>query len=213
MVYRYTFQQFVIEEHDSSKILEVIYSLDRQLKYLHSKGYYATSIDFQSIMKNDNNDFGFVYVEKLPKENVDLYIKGNIDSLAKISLGAFVYVASYDLGYVGDINSFNYERICRQNPDYLKQNYNFIRSSIPATDDFGDYYDAILDGKYDYFSDFVDRKSKNSQNKSSAITMVKSTAVGRAYKDDDAFIRILFYPILLVCVSVLSILVYLFILR
>ncbi len=213
MGYGYTFQQFLMEEHDSSKLLEVVYSLDRQLKYLHSKGYYAKSVDFNTIMKNENNDYGFMYVDQLPRENSDLYIKGNIDSIAKISLGAFVYVASYELGYVGDISSFNYERISRQNPDYIKQNYDFIRSSIPAVDEFGDYYDGIMDGKYEYFSDYVDRKSKSSQNKSSALTMVKSTAIGRAYSDDDAFIKILFYPIILACVSALSIIIYILILH
>jgi hypothetical protein len=43
--------------------------------------------------------------------------------------------------------------------------------------------------------------------------MVKSTAIRRAYSDDDAFIKILFYPIILACVSALSIIIYILILH
>lgn len=211
---QYTFKDFLQEEHDSSKLLEVLYSLDKQLKYLHSKGYYVNNINFDSIIKNEENVFKFMYVDKLPADNSNLYVKGNIDSLAKVSLGAYVYITSYEFGYVGDINSFDYEKISRQNPDYVVQNYEFIRSSIPAADEFGEYYDGVIDGQFGYFCDFVDKKRMASQqNKSSAITMVKSTAIGRAYRDDDAFIAILYYPILIVCVSILSIVIYILILH
>lgn len=210
-----TYQQFLQQEHDSSKILEVVYSLDRQLKYLHSKNYYVTDINFKNVVMNDNNDFGFVYIDKIPTGvNKEFYINSNINSMVNFSLGSYVFLASYDAGYVSSIESFDYTQITKQYPDFIKEHYDFIRTTIPASDEFAEYYDNAINGEFGYFSDLVDRKSKESQaNKNSALTMVKTTQVGKALSnDDDAFVGVLFYPIIGICISILSIVIYLILL-
>ena len=215
MEIRNTYQTFLQEEHDSSKILEVIYSLDRQLKYLHSKGFYAVDINFKNIVLNENNDFGFLYIDKIPNNvSKDFYINSNITDMVHFAFGSYVFLSSYEAGYVSSIDSFDYTMIAKQYPGFIKEHYDFIRTSIPAEEEYASYYDNVLVGEFGYFSDFIDKRSKESQsNKNTALTMVKATQVGKALSsEDDAFVEVLFYPIIGICISILSIVIYLIIL-
>ena len=49
--------RYLLYENDKSKILEMIYQLDKQLKLLHSKHFYVQNLNAESILYNEDETF------------------------------------------------------------------------------------------------------------------------------------------------------------
>lgn len=202
-------KKYLASEQDTSKMLEGINSLDRQLKYLHNNNYYVTSINSYDVVFSVNNNkeyFGFSKIDRIPKNcNKDKLIEENIKSLAELSLGVYVYLAMGSGNYF-----YDYTEISKKYPSYIKDNYLSIRSAIPYG---AEYYDSvILDGKYSYFSDYVKMLNDESKReRGNSTILVKSTPTGRALteREESAFVSAIFYPIVIICVLVCIIMVYL----
>ena len=212
MRYISTFETFLETNTNSEDILGAIYTLSKNLKSLHSNGKYAQAISFSTVGVTDDGDYNFMYVDNMPTENKELYIQANVDSLTKFALGTFVYLDSHANGYVPNVQSFDYSLV---DPSFIIYNQDYIKSCIPQREVYGDYFDSVLaGGNIEYFSDYADKK-KTSASISSGKHLSYSTAAGRAYaenKEESAFIQALYYPILGVCIAIISIIVYLLIL-
>ena len=219
MGYSDTYEYFLQHVTNSEEILREIYMLDTRLKQLHSKRKYVEMIDFRAIAKNQNGYFDFMLVSDMVGDNTEPYIKSNIESLTKLALGSFVYldacrnVRETRAGIRVNVHSFDYNRGSFSDLMNTNQNYNYIMSCIPDADTFSEYFEGVLSGDTSYFSDYVDKK-KNSVGKNGSKTLSYATAAGRAYADqqDSGYMQVLYYPILGVCVAIISIIIYLLIL-
>jgi len=166
-------------------------------------GWYVTNISAESIIFNETGDLGYVNLSKMDNRvDKSYYINQNINQLAVLALGVYVYV---DLE---DTNFYDYTNLVNKNPDFVKDNYQYIRSSIPYGVEY--YDDVILNNNVSYFSDFIYLKS-GSDNTKSGRSLVKTTPTGKALadKEDAAFVNTWFYPIIIVCVITLLIMMYL----
>lgn len=205
-----TLKDFILKDSDNSKITEVIASLDRQLKYLHSKGYYVESMGFNDVVVNDYQDFGFTRISRMDKnQNNESTIKGNIKSLVLLSLGSYALSNSVNDGYVSNTEWFDYNEIDKRDPSFVSNNYDFIRTTIPYGTDY--YDDVINNGNIYYFSDYIAQKSRESNGKGNSRSLVYATAAGRALSEknkESAFVKISFYPIIIGCFLMIGFVIY-----
>lgn len=218
MSYSDTYEYFLQQRPSPEEILKEIYMLDNRLKELHSNNKFADMINFRSVVRNNNGTFDFAYVNDIFTDNKEMYIRSNVESIAKLALGSFVYLeasnSQSDLGkYRLNIQSFDYNNLSFNVLLNTNQNRDYIMSCIPEKDIYSDYFERVLFGEIVYFSDFVNQKN-SSVGKNESKTLSYTTAAGRAYAEqqDSGYMQVLYYPILGVCVAIISIIVYLLIL-
>ena len=211
MRYISTFEGFLQTDTNSDDILKAIYILSKNLKNLHSNGRYAQAISFSTVGVTEDGDYNFMYVDNMPADNKEAYVKSNVDAMTRFALGTFVYLDSHQNGYVSNVQSFDYGVV---DPSFILYNQDYIKSCIPSGEVYSDYFDnALSGGSTEYFSDYADKKNA-SASKNSAKHLSYSTPAGRAYSEDkeSAFIQAIYYPILGVCIAIISIIIYLLIL-
>lgn len=208
-----SFAQYLELLPTSNDVLTAIESLDYQLKQYHNAGYYVSSISFNSVFLKDG-DFAFSWVQKLPEENADLYKKGNMTSLFQFALGAYNYLDPASSGNVFGVKNFDYSNY---NFEFIKNNYGLLRTSIPEVGNTLDYYDGFLSGNTMYLTDYMKSNNLEGNSNNRRFSKVKSTPAGKALSlmddyNNGAFTQIFFYPILGVCLSILSITIYIILL-
>ena len=209
---RKTIKNYLLENPNSSELIETMYSMYYDLEELHKKGYYAENINFNTVSFSQSEgthkrfDFGVLNTS----ENAQAYNEHcllNILSLTYTSLGMFAYSYSSELRPSNPLY-FDYSKISKQDPDFVLKNYAVISDSIP----YGrDYFDNIMSGNYDYFCNYIDKNRAETTRESSRGSYVKTTPFGKGYGDDDnnfAYIKVWFYPIIILCVSLISFVVY-----
>lgn len=218
MGYSDTYEYFLQQRPSPEEILKEIYLLDSKLKELHYKNKFVDIINFRSVVRNPNGSFDFAYVNDILTDNKEPYIRSNIEGIAKLALGSFVYLEACnsqgDIGkYNLNVQNFDYNNISFNDLMNTNQNRNYILSCIPDKDVYSDYFDRVLFGEPLYFSDYINQKN-NSVGKNGLKTLSYATAAGKAYAEqqDSGYMQVLYYPILGVCVAIISIIVYLLIL-
>lgn len=210
---RNSIKSYLLTNPTSSELLETTYSMYQQLQALHKKGYYAEKIDFDTLTFSQSEgtykifDFGFLNTSSDDGIFSSCCI-GNIIEMTYTSLGIFAYNYSSDL-QPSNPAYFDYSKISKQDPNFVINNYNAIRDSIPYGNE---YFDNIMSGNYEYFNIFVDNQRKNSQsNKNGIGSYVKTTPFGKGYGEDDnnfAYIKVWIYPIIILCVALIVFVTY-----
>ncbi len=218
MSYSDTYEYFLQQRPAPEEVLKEIYVLDTRLKQLHSNNKIVEIINFRSVVRNNSGAFDFAYVSDIIPDNKEPYVKKNVEGLAKLALGSFVYLEACKShtnvgGYRLNIQSFDYNNGFFSDLMNTNQNHDYIMSCIPEQDTYSDYFDRVLFGEVVYFSDYVNQKN-SSVGKNGSKTLSYATAAGRAYAEqqDSGYMQVLYYPILGVCIAIISIIVYLLIL-
>ena len=203
-----SFVNYLNSEKDSTEIVSKLYLLDKQLFEWHKRGYYVQNLDFDSIYLTSEDGYDELYpmFSNIIKASSDEKKQENIRDLAYLSLGIYVSLQT------GTNSFYDYTKISRANPSFIKDNYHLIASTIP---EYKEYYDGIVEGKYDYLNNYIANINKNGgKGNSHANVLSFSTPIGRAMavndnKTDAAFVSSMFYPIILICILVIAIMIYL----
>lgn len=192
-----TLKSNIIKNQDYDSAYEGIISLDRQLKYIHSRGYYVTSLNTRDIVYNDY--YGFNEMDR-NYSNKEENIRKNIKDFVKLSLGIYV---SLDVG--GNI-VYDYTKY---DDDFIIENYKEgIRPSIK--EECVEYYDRIISSKlfggvedtdFLYLYDYNNNNKKDRFSSKQSASLVKATQTGKRMTEisNDAFMKTAFFPILFGC--------------
>lgn len=193
--------RYLLYENDKSKILEMIYQLDKQLKFLHSKHFYVQNLNAEAILYNEDETFSFSSIIRNSYDE-EKNIKNNILKFTQLSLGIYAFV-SFPQNVFTDYSKLDEE--------FIYNNYLMIREFVPYA---ADYYDSIIiDKRYSYYSDYIDRmKERESSSNKRGNSLIKATTAGKLYSDDSnnkaAFSNVAFYPLILFMFVLFSIISY-----
>ena len=207
-------KDFLGKDPTTSELVETIYSMYYCLQELHKKGYYAEDITFDTVTftqaEGSHKRFDFSSINTTPDNSkFREYCISNIVLLTYTALGMFGYNYSSEL-QPSNPAYFDYSRMVKQDPYFVYNNYNVISDFIP----YGkDYFDDIMTGNYSYFNEYVDYTDKNrkSSRDSNRGSYVKATPAGRGYGEEDnsfAYIKVWFYPIIILCIALIAFVVY-----
>ncbi|MBQ7136540.1 MAG: hypothetical protein IJO43_01010 [Bacilli bacterium] len=186
-----TLRQYLTYNRDVNEINEIFVNLDRQLKYLHQRGYCVSDLNSDSIVleknKNsspdDQNIFMFSSITRTSNGVRDY--SDNVVSLSKIAIGAFMSVE----------NGFcDYSQL---STDYIRKYFGEISMYLPNSEYFSR---VIQDDDISYYSDYIQMRTGNSRN--NTIQKRKATEYGKMYvpEEDAAFIQIVFYPVVIISI-------------
>lgn len=193
-------------------IEKIFVFLDYQLKQIHNKNRYVEDISFRTIILDEEEEyFSFKneFIQKMPKEcDRNVFIRNNINHLVKLFIGAFAFETTLEQTKNINIEWFDFPTISKRNPSYVEEHYNYLKTVIPNSEKYGEYYDdVILDNKYEYFNDYK-RRQDEKESRTTSRQMTYSTPVGRALSEKEdigksAYAQILIYPIITACFMIL----------
>ena len=145
---------------DQNEIDQIFLQLDKELKYLHSKNYYVYIINYNTIVKNDEEVPTFLEIYKFNfSQNKQQIMDENIDDLNKTILGAYVYNISIQSGLSIPLDYVNYVEISKHSPDYISSNFERIKMSIPNYEEKELFYSNYIQGELSYYSDYISEKT------------------------------------------------------
>ncbi len=187
-----TLRQYLTYNKDPEIIENIFYNLDLQMQYLHGQGYYVNELNSDAIIFRSNNSFVFASINKgrdISKERHD-----NIVDFAKLFMGAYISIENGFCDYS-----------CLDT-NYIKKNFDSIKWLIPNSEYFEDV--IVNDDTSMYYNTYINKLSGNS--KGNSRQMVKATVQGKlySYDEDSAFVKIIFYPVMLVSFIVIILLLY-----
>ncbi len=179
-----TLGQYFSYNNDPEVIRDSFISLDNQLKLIHERGY---SVEISSSSIVYENGLGF---SRFSKGLTEEERKNNIEDLAKLAVGTYF---STPTGSFSDYTHLP--------NDYIKENFDIMETSIlKASRDDNYYRDVLVNGKTEYYNDYLKRISdkKVGRENSNSRVLTYSTPEGRAMsnKEESAFLDLAFYPII-----------------
>lgn len=191
--------RYLMYENDKSRLLEMIYILDKELKRIHMQGYYVDGLNSGTIIYNEDGTFSFTNIMRNSFDK-DINIRRNILDFAKLSLGVYVFAS---------LPQTNFNDYTKLKDEYVYENFKALKEFIPIGSDY--YESVIVDERYTYYSDFVDRlRNTNSatMGNSSSHTKVYSTPAGKLYSGEDnnsGFSSVAFYFIITIMFVLFSV--------
>lgn len=195
-----TLGQYLTSHKNVDELNSIFLNLDFQLKYLHSQGYYVEKLDLDNILLEEAtiNSYPtqvFFSFKSLAKINNPQQDKSeNIKALSKLAVGSYISVMD---GFC------DYSKI---SDNYIKNYFEEIKNYIP---NYEYYENVIINGDTSlYYSDYV--KNQSESTKGNHMQMVKSTIEGKLYStdEDSAFVRIIFYPVMIIAFVTITMLFY-----
>lgn len=184
---------------EPDNLTTLLIKLDACLEYIHNKGYYVYDFNLKKILL-ENGNLTFKSFQKVITPINDLMNTKeiNIFQLCKIGITAY-----NSMVIDGNINQEYYDFI-RENIEY------FNNGKIP--DDIYEYYQEVfLNSNITYLNSYLSKKNSNKSDNQNSLSRRKSLAtdIGVAYtNNDDAYVKILFIPSLLVFTYILSLILY-----
>lgn len=197
-----TLKEIVIDfklANDYNGATHFLCGLNSDLKTKHFKGLCTDGINVNTVIDVTNNSF--VNVKNVVTgQNV----KNDIDSLAVFAISTFVFLSN-------DTNQF-----VQLDRNVIAENVDFIKGMIPELVPGDRYYTDIIEGKaFTYYEDYVaNLQVNNGYGSSNSNNLAKSysTVAGRAFSDknnyDSAFVNIIFYPVIIMAIFIISFVVY-----
>lgn len=191
--------RYLIYENDKSRLLEMIYILDKELKHIHMQGYYVAGLNSGTIIYNENGSFAFTNIMKNSFDK-DFNIKRNVLDFVKLSLGIYIFAS---------LPQTTFNDYTKLKDEYVYENFKALKEFIPIGSDY--YESVIVDKRYTYYSDFVDRlRNTNStiMENSNSHTKVYSTPAGKLYSGEDnnlGFSSVAFYFIITIVFILFSV--------
>lgn len=204
MEYREDFRSYLTYNPDVDTIWNSFYNLDQKMKIIHSKGYYVSELNADTIVcvhkENQRPYLEFTSIGVL-KNRDD--ILDNIKNLSVLAISSYLSVG---IGF----------------SDYTKGNYNMLKNAFESIVENCDIPDSnyhkqliVYDKVLGYFSDNCDDKLHNTSN-SRNRTIVKSTPQGGLYSNMDyentyekaGFIEIVFYPVIMISIITIAAVLY-----
>lgn len=181
-----TLRQYLTYNKDSDLIDDIFLKLDNQMKYLHGKGYFVSELNSDTILLDESYDeptFVFSAISKSSNKEQDF--KKNIVDLSKLAIGAFISSENGFCDYT------------KMSDNYIKRYFNEISYYLPHPN----YFESVLvEGRAGYYSDYVRIQGENS--KSNSMVKTKTNEYGKLYASNEeaAFIKIVFYPVVIICI-------------
>lgn len=186
-----TLRQYLTYHKDFDEINQIFINLDKQMKYLHQKGYCILDLNSDTILlesdkANSNIDQNtFMFSSIIRSTNRDQDFSNNIVDLTKLAIGAFISVE----------NGFcDYSQL---STNYIKRYFGEIAFYLPNKEYFAN---IIVDNKMSYYSDYV--QAKSDKNRNNTIQKTKATEYGKMYsgEEESAFIQLVFYPVIIISI-------------
>lgn len=173
--------------------------LNSDLKAKHFKGLCTDGINVNTEVDVTNKSFANTR-NVITAQNV----KNDIDSLAVFAISTFVFLSN-------DTNQF-----VQLNKNVIVENVDFIKGMVPELVPGDKYYTDIIEGKaFTYYEDYIAALQVNNEygsSNSNNLAKSYSTAAGRAFSDknnyDSAFVNIIFYPVIIAAICIISFVVY-----
>lgn len=198
----YELLESVRDEPDN--LTTLLINLDACLEYIHNKGYYIYDFNLKKILLENGkltlNSFQNVIT---PISDLINTKEINIFQLCKIGITAYNSMA-----IDGNINQ-EYYNFIRENIEY------FNNGKIP--DNIYEYYQEVfLNSNITYLNNYLNKKDANKSDNQSSLSRRKSLAtdIGVAYtNNDDAYVKILFIPTLMVFTYIISLFIYFILLK
>ena len=191
-----TLGQYFSYNNDPEVIRDSFISLDNQLKLIHERGY---SVEISSSSIVYENGLGF---SRFSKGLTEEERRNNIEDLAKLAVGTYF---STPTGSFSDYTHLP--------NDYIKENFDIMETSIlKASRDDNYYRDVLVNGKTEYYNDYLKRISdkKVGRENSNSRVLTYSTPEGRAMinKEESAFLDLAFYPIIATLFAIVTYAIY-----
>ena len=181
-----TLRQYLTYNKDSDLIDDIFLKLDNQMKYLHGKGYFVSELNSDTILLDESYDEpAFVFSAISKSSNKEQDFKKNIVDLSKLAIGAFISSENGFCDYT------------KMSDNYIKRYFNEISYYLPHPN----YFESVLvEGRAGYYSDYVRIQGENS--KSNSMVKTKTNEYGKLYASNEeaAFIKIVFYPVVIICI-------------
>lgn len=181
-----TLRQYLTYNKDSDLIDDIFLKLDNQMKYLHGKGYFVSELNSDTILLDESYDEpAFVFSAISKSSNKEQDFKKNIVDLSKLAIGAFISSENGFCDYT------------KMSDNYIKRYFNEISYYLPHPN----YFESVLvEGRAGYYSDYVRIQGENSKRNSMVKT--KTNEYGKLYASNEeaAFIKIVFYPVVIICI-------------
>ena len=170
--------------------------LNSDLKWQHSKGLCAKSIDMDTVV--DDKSKSFIDTVKLGSPTD---VKDDIENFALTAVNSFIYLNNTSNNFI----PFSKEAII--------ENADFIETMIPSVVMGDRYYLDIITGKaFTYYEDYLNvLQNQAGYGNSNRMTKVYSTPAGRAFGEkrvDAAFIDIMFYPVVISAILIVLAVIY-----
>lgn len=188
---RETLRQYLTYHKDFDEINQIFINLDKQMKYLHQKGYCILDLNSDTILlesdkANSNIDQNsFMFSSIIRSTNRDQDFSNNIVDLTKLAIGAFISVE----------NGFcDYSQL---STNYIKRYFGEIAFYLPNKEYFAN---IIVENKMSYYSDYV--QAKSDKNRNNTIQKTKANEYGKMYsgEEESAFIQLVFYPVIIISI-------------
>ena len=189
------------------EITNLLINFDHMLELLHNNGFCIYDFNLKKIIIY-NNKLSFESFKEVIND-IGLYenMKNlNIYQLAKIGLMAYN-------------NNIVDGRMNQEHFDFIRDNLEQFNTNGNIPEEVFEYYGEIFQRlNIGYLNDYLVKKQqeKSSQQNTNVMKKTLSTEIGRAYAHEDnnnAFVNILFIPSLITLVYLLSLLIYVFILK
>ncbi len=183
-------RQYLTYNKDFDSINNIFISLYDQMKYLHKNGFYVSELSSDTIFWEESQEqlgmeeprFTFVSISRSNDKDADF--SKNVLDLTKLAVGAFISTENGFCDYT------------KMSTEYIKRYLRDISYYLPNSD----YFENVLQNgdTSTYYSDYI-RKGQGA-GKTNAIVKTKTTEYGKMYAsyDEAAFIRIVFYPVIII---------------
>lgn len=191
---------------DKEELTRILLEFDYMLRYLHNNGFCVYDFDPKKIILENGkltlNSFKNVLNDLWVYKNMKAI---NIYQLSKIGL------MSYN-NYVSD-GKMNQEHF-----DFIKENLEKFNEHGLIPEEIYEYYEEIFRRlNITYMNDYLIKKQQEASSNQNTNVMRKSlsTPIGRAYVPDDdaAYVNVLFIPAILALGYLVSLFIYVFIIR
>lgn len=203
-----TLQEYLYYQKDEEQLTNLFYILSYYLEQLHQRDFEVLSLNSNTILIKNNFPIFSSITRKTIGQNIP---ERNILALAQLMLGAYLTI---QIGF-DDYTKFPVE--------YIIQNYDKIENAIQNEHFENDYFkDIFINGKREYYHRYLEQKQNQASEFGSANGNVRSyqkskalpNGIGKMYvietKEDkmSAFINVIFYPTLLLVVTIVLVISY-----
>ncbi len=183
----------------------ILIQLDSSLKYIHEHGYCVTNFDPKKIIVINGHITPNSFRDVISYNNYENAATFNIFQFSKIGLLSYNNLPP---DTIMNQEHFNY---LRENLDKYNQN-GYIPKEI-----FEYYQEIFLNLHIDYLNNYLVKKQQEKQSNQNNNSIRKSLAtdIGRAFvdKNEAAFLQVLFIPSIIALTYLLSLFIYIFIIK
>lgn len=200
-----TLREFLAYEKDAVTD-RILTPLSEKLELIHRHNYCVDHLNSDEIILEDNGSDdtsgGFGYANIVPMTDKEIEIPENIESFAKLAVGAKISTPSGFSDYT-----------ILPTP-YIKSELANIITTLDVMGEDSSYFENLfgIGDKTIYYHNFIKDKQQGNGNSMGGIskTKVAANGSGKLYtpEPETAFINVLFYPLIIASIIIVFIILY-----